>query len=56
MSPSAASTTFFVGTADITCCSAVAKFSTMMIAFAPESFSWCSSSRGVYSGLTLTTT
>ncbi len=31
-----------------------AKFSRMMMAVAPESLSWCSSSRGVYSGLTLT--
>ena len=28
----------------------------MTMAFEPESFSWCSSSRGVYSGLTFTTT
>jgi hypothetical protein len=27
----------------------------MTMVSAPESFSWCSSSRGVYSGLTLTT-
>ena len=27
----------------------------MTIALAPESFSWCCSSRGVYSGLTFTT-
>jgi hypothetical protein len=33
-----------------------AKFSMMTMALAPESLSWCSSSRGVYSGLTLTTT
>jgi hypothetical protein len=56
MSPIAATTTFFVGTASITCCSVEAKFSSTMISFAPESLSWCSSSRGVYSGLTLTTT
>ena len=56
MSPSAVRMIFFVGTAASTCCSVVAKFSTITIAFAPESFSWCSSSRGVYSGLTLTTT
>ena len=31
----------------ITCCTVVAKFSRTMIASAPESFSWCSSSRGV---------
>ena len=56
MSPSAVRMTFLVGTALITCCSTWAKFSTMRIALAPESFSWCSSSRGVYSGLTFTTT
>ena len=33
-----------------------AKFSMMKIALAPESLSWCSSSRGVYSGFTFTTT
>ena len=38
----------------ITSCSVCAKFSTMTITSAPESFSWCSSSRAVYSGLTLT--
>ena len=38
-----------------TSCSVWAKFSTMTMALAPESFSWCSSSRGVYSGLTFTT-
>jgi hypothetical protein len=32
----------------------VAKFSRMTMAVAPESFSWCSSSRAVYSGLTFT--
>ena len=47
MSPSDASTTWRVGTACLTCGSVLAKFSTMTIAFAPESFSWCSSSRGV---------
>ena len=39
----------------ITCCSVCAKFSKITMAFAPESFSWCSSSRGVYSGLVFTT-
>ena len=38
-----------------TCSRVVAKFSRMRMASAPESFSWCSSSRGVYRGLTLTT-
>ena len=47
MSPIDASTTFLVGTAAITCCSTLAKFSMMTIALAPESLSWCSSSRGV---------
>ncbi len=32
-----------------------AKFSTTTITSAPESVSWCSSSRAVYSGLTFTT-
>ena len=36
--------------------SVLAKFSSTTIASAPESLSWCSSSRGVYSGLTFTTT
>jgi hypothetical protein len=45
-----------LGTASITCCKVVAKFSTMTMTLAPESLSWCSSSRGVYSGLTFTTT
>ena len=56
MSPIEASTTVLVGTCSITCCSVAAKFSRITIALAPESFNWCSSSRGVYSGLTLTTT
>ena len=56
MSPSAVRMTFFVGTLASTCCSVTAKFSTITIALAPESLSWCSSSRGVYSGLTFTTT
>ena len=38
-----------------TCSSVWAKFSSTMMASLPESLSWCSSSRGVYSGLTLTT-
>jgi hypothetical protein len=38
-----------------TCCSVEAKFSTTTMALAPESCNWCSSSFGVYSGLTLTT-
>ena len=43
------------GVLPMTCCRDWAKFSTMTMALAPESFNWCSSSRGVYSGLTLTT-
>ena len=39
MSPSAVRMTFFVGTAGSTFCKVVAKFSTITIAFAPESFS-----------------
>ncbi len=46
-----------------TCCTPVwstislrvwAKFSRITMAVAPESLSWCSSSRAVYSGFTLT--
>ena len=36
--------------------SVFAKFSRITMHFAPESFSWCSSSRRVYSGFTLTAT
>src|SRR5438105_10540248 len=39
----------------ITSSSVFAKFSRMMIASTPASLSWCSSSRAVYSGFTLTT-
>ena len=46
----------FLTYAEVDACSkVVAKFSRMMMASLPESFSWCSSSRGVYSGLMLTT-
>ena len=55
-SPIEATTTCLTDVFAITCCSVAAKFSRITIASAPESFSWCSSSRGVYSGLTLTTT
>ena len=54
-SPTSVVTTCSTGVLSITDCSVCAKFSRMTIALAPESFSWCSSSRGVYSGLTLTT-
>ncbi len=47
MSPIEATTTCFTSVLAITCCSVPAKFSRMTIASAPESFSWCSSSRGV---------
>ena len=47
MSPIAASTTFWLGTEASTFCSVAAKFSRMTMTLAPESFSWCSSSRGV---------
>jgi hypothetical protein len=53
-SPIAASTTCFTGVRSITSDKVLPKFSRTTIAVAPESFSWCSSSRGVYSGLTLT--
>ena len=56
MSPSCVVITCLTAVFGRTCCSTPAKFSTMTMAFAPESFSWCSSSRGVYSGLTFTTT
>ena len=56
MSPMEATTTCSTAVRASTCCSVLAKFSRMMMALAPESRSWCSSSRGVYSGLTLTTT
>ena len=36
--------------------SVLAKFSMMTMALAPESFNWCSNSRGVYKGLKFTTT
>ena len=55
-SPMRVTSTFFRSVCGSTCCSTCAKFSTMTMAFAPESFSWCSSSRAVYSGLVLTTT
>ena len=56
ISPSDATTTCLTAVRAITCCSVAAKFSRITIASAPESLSWCSSSRGVYSGLTFTTT
>ena len=40
-------TIFLVGTAPCTCWNVVAKFSIRMMSLAPESLSWCSSSRGV---------
>ena len=52
----AVSTTCLTWVPAMQACSVAAKFSMMTMAFAPESLSWCSSSRGVYSGLTLTTT
>ena len=54
MSPMLATTTCFTCVLSITFSSVVAKFSSTMIASAPESINWCCSSRGVYSGLTLT--
>ncbi len=47
MSPIEATTTCFTAVRAMTCCSVVQKLSRMMIASAPESLSWCSSSRGV---------
>jgi hypothetical protein len=54
-SPMLATTTWRTGVLPSTCCTVCAKFSSTMMASLPESLSWCSSSRGVYSGLTLTT-
>ena len=51
-----ASTTCLICVLAMHFCSVAAKFSMMTMALAPESFIWCSSSRAVYSGLTLTTT
>ena len=50
------STTCLTAVLAMQACSVAAKFSMMTMALAPESLSWCSSSRGVYSGFTLTTT
>ena len=55
-SPMALSTTCLRAVLPMHFSSVWAKFSMMTMALAPESLSWCSSSRGVYSGLTLTTT
>jgi acyl-CoA synthetase (AMP-forming)/AMP-acid ligase II len=46
-SPMAQTTATLVGTLSATSWNTLAKFSRMKIASAPESFSWCSSSRGV---------
>lgn len=53
-SPIDATTTCFNAVRSMTCSSVAPKFSRMTMAVAPESFSWCSSSRAVQSGLTLT--
>ena len=55
ISPMLATTMCLTGVLGRTCSSTCAKFSSTMIASLPESTSWCSSSRAVYSGLTLTT-
>ena len=55
MSPMVATTTCLTLVLATTCCKVVAKFSSTMMASEPESISWCCNSRGVYSGLTLTT-
>ncbi len=55
MSPSETTMVCFTGVRARTSSRVWAKFSRMTIASAPESLSWCSSSRAVYSGLTLTT-
>jgi acyl-CoA synthetase (AMP-forming)/AMP-acid ligase II len=55
-SPADTTTTCRSAVRSSTPASAAAKFSSTTIASAPESRSWCSSSRGVYSGLRLVTT
>ena len=55
-SPACVVTTLRKAVAAITCSSVWAKFSSTTMATAPESFSWCCSSRGVYIGFTFTTT
>jgi len=55
ISPMLATTTWRTGVLLSTCSTVWAKFSSTMMASLPESFSWCSSSRAVYRGLTLTT-
>ncbi len=47
--------TCWTGVFSSTGCRVLAKFSRMTMARAPESFSWCCSSRGEYRGLTFTT-
>ena len=54
-SPMPVTTTFATFVRAMTCSSVAAAFSKMTTTVAPESLSWCSSSRAVYSGLTLTT-
>ena len=53
-SPMEAITTCCTAVWSITSASVCAKFSRMTMAVAPESLSWCSSSRAVYSGFTFT--
>ena len=50
-----ATTTCFTSVSGSASCSTAAKFSSTTMASAPESLSWNSSSRGLYSGLTFTT-
>ena len=47
--------TFRSGVRERTCCSVAQEVSEISMTVAPESFSWCSSSRAVYSGFVLTT-
>ena len=49
-----ATTTCFTSVCGNASCSTEAKFSSTMMASAPQSLSWNSSSRGLYSGLTFT--
>ena len=54
MSPMEAMQTCWMGVCSMTSARVWAKFSRITMAVAPESLSWCSSSRAVYSGFTFT--
>ncbi len=54
-SPMPVTTTLRTGVRSMTCCSTAQAMSQTTMVVAPESLSWCSSSRAVYMGFTLTT-